>query len=207
MTTLTDDQIGETYADLMLEIKARLHEIEAQLTLEPTKRRKIFIAEYCYLQLRRIAELTSLAILIAHNPTEEFRAGRLIREWNPDTLLKMIGKLRPAAFPQRGINSHNPPHDRVFIATALETTDVRDKICAIYTGACDKLHVGALKSRIKGGTTYDFNDIDQSWRYLVDLLDEHIIYLPDGRIAYTKLGYPDSDGVTVNWVTLPTDDP
>lgn len=208
MTALTDDQIGNMYADLMMEIRSRLREIEAQLAFSDvatSKRRQVFIAEYCYLHLRRITELASLAILIAHNPTEEFRGGKAAKQWNPDILLEMIGKLRPAAFPQRGINSNNAPHERVFIAAALPTTDVRERICAIYNTACDRLHVGKLKSFIKGKQEYDFNDIEGSWRYLVDLLDEHIIYLPDGRIAYTKLGYPDADRVEVKWVTLHED--
>ena len=206
MTAIAEEDVGHRYADLMIEIRSRLREVEMQLTLadgEDSKRRLVFIAEYCYIQLRRIAELTALAILIAHNPHEEFRTNKLVTEWKPDKLLKMLGKLRPAAFPQNGIISRTPPNERVFIAASLPTTDVRDKICKIYTRCCDQLHVGALKSFLKSKSIYDFNEIDSFWRYLVDLLDEHVIYLPDGRMAYTKLGYPNADEVTVQWISLP----
>lgn len=206
MTVLTDQEVGSQYAELMLEIRSRLREIETQLNLSDistVKRQQVFAAEYSYFQLRRITELVSLAILIAHNPTEEFRAGKLVREWNPDTLLKLIGQLRPAAFPQRGINGGDPNGERTFIAAPLANTEARDRICEIYATAADKLHAGALKSLIKRKREYNFNEIQACWEYLLDLLQEHIIYLPDGRIAYTKLGYPDAEIVEVKWITLP----
>lgn len=201
MTKLTQDEVGNKYADLMTEVKLRLLEIErllAEADKESSKRRLVPIAEYCYLQLRRITELVSLAILIAHNPTEAFRAGRLVGEYNPAKLLKEIGKLSPAAFPQRGIIAVNPPYDRGFIGAPLHTTDVRDRLCEIYTIACDKLHTGALKSFLKSGAAYDFNEIDTSTKYLVEVLSEHIIYLPDDWIAYAKLNL-ETQGVTVHW--------
>ncbi|MHA3793057.1 hypothetical protein [Sphingomonas sp. YL-JM2C] len=206
MTVLTDQEVGSQYAELMLEIRSRLREIEMQLNISDistAKRQQVFAAEYAYFQLRRITELVSMAILIAHNPTEEFRAGNLLKEWNPDTLLKLIGKLRPAAFPQRGIDGGDPSGERTFIAAPLVNTEARDRICKIYTTAADKLHVGAFKSFMRRKREYNFNDIQASWEYLVDLLDEHIIFLPDGRIAYTKLGYPDAESVEVKWITLP----
>lgn len=201
MTKLTPDEAGKKYADLMVEVKLRLLEIErllAEANAESNKSKLVTMAEYCYFQLRRITELVSLAILIAHNPTEAFRAGKLVGEYNPAKLLKALGKLSPAAFPQRGIIAANPPYDRGFIAAPLHTTDVRDRLCEIYTIACDKLHAGALKSFLKRGTTYDFGEIEASTSYLVELLGEHIIYLPDDGIAYAKLNF-EAQGVTVHW--------
>lgn len=65
MTVLTDQEVGNQYAELMLEIRSRLREIERQLALSDiakAKRQQVFATEYCYLQLRRITELVSLAI-------------------------------------------------------------------------------------------------------------------------------------------------
>ncbi|MDT9597920.1 hypothetical protein [Sphingosinicella rhizophila] len=201
MTKLTPDEVGQKYADLMVEVKLRLLEVErllAEAHAGSSKVKLVPIAEYCYLQLRRITELVSLAILIAHNPTEAFRAGNLVGEYNPAKLLRALGKLSPAAFPQQGVIAVNPPYDRGFIAAPLHTTDVRDRLCEIYTTACDKLHAGALKSFLKRGTAYDFNEIEASTRYLAELLGEHIIYLPDDWIAYAKLNF-EAQGVTVHW--------
>lgn len=207
MTIISDDQIGRIYGDHMIDARERLREIERQMKISDhanTKGEMLFSAEYCYLQLRSIVELVSISILTAHNPFDEFCGSKLIGEYNPSILLKQLGKLHPAAFPHRGFKSEGPERERVFFATPLETFEARDRMSQIYTTACDKLHLGALKSVLKRGPpSFNFNDIHDDWEYLVQLLNEHIIVLPDKRIIYCKLDYPDGKGITLYWITLP----
>jgi len=209
MTVISNDEIGHIYREHMVQARSRLLEVERQLEISDnvdTKKEKVFAAEYCYLQLRSVVELVSIAILSAHNAFEEFRGTKLLKEYNPNALLRLIGQLHPAAFPHRGFQSHGPDGLRTFFAMPIETLEARDRLSRIYVTACDKLHFGALKSVLKRDIrTIDFNNIQDDWAYLVDLLREHVIVLPDNRIVYCKIDYPNGEGIVLYWITLPPD--
>ena len=60
MKKLSDDEIAHLYASLMAEVKSRLQKIHLELSLLKIPKpqvERVYHAEICYLQLRRIAEL------------------------------------------------------------------------------------------------------------------------------------------------------
>lgn len=197
MTRIPDEEIGSIYGDHMIECRARLLAIEKHLELSDivsANKDLIFIAEFCYLQLRKITELISLSVLIAHNPFEDFRASKLLKAWNAGALSSMLSRLHPAAFPHSGLQS-STSNEKVFFTTPFPTTEAADRIKGIYDECGDRLHVGSLKAILKNSPDYSFEFIDQSWRYLVDLLNEHVIVLPDNAMFCCKLEYPNGKGI------------
>ena len=112
MDRISDEDISLLYASLMAEVKSRLQNLHLETDLLNALRdppvQKTFRAELCYFQLRRIAELVSVAVLLVHNPYEEFRNQDLAKIFQADKLLKALAKLSASAFPQRAATMARP---------------------------------------------------------------------------------------------------
>jgi hypothetical protein len=76
MERIPDEDLALLYASLMSEVKSRLQKLHLDINLQriPSPHvEKVFRAEVCYLQLRRITEIVAVAVLLAHNPYQAFR--------------------------------------------------------------------------------------------------------------------------------------
>lgn len=205
MKRISDNEIQVMYASLMAEIKARLQRVELEVNLSRIPRsgqEETFKAEFCYLQLRRITELTSVSILLAHNPYDKFRTKALSDIHNAKSLIEQLGKLNADAFPQRTTSDKKMP-DGGLVTFDLPAPNfvARDLIGSIYTTACDKMHAGAFRSIMKTrNKTYSWPFIHQSWANLVALLNSHMVILPDKRILHSWLNYQSDELVFCQWL-------
>lgn len=205
MDRISDDDIQALYASLMAEVKARLQKIELEINLSripSSPQEQTFRAEFCYLQLRRASELTSLAILVAHNPYDRFRTKALADIHNAKNLIEQLGRLNASAFPQRTVSAQ-PARDGELVTFTMPTPnfEARDLIGGVYITACDKMHAGAFRSILKmRNKTYSWPFINQSWAKLVGLLDSHMVILPDQRVIHAWLNYKSDERVFCQWL-------
>ena len=209
MKKLSDDEIAHLYASLMAEVKSRLQKIHLELSLLKIPKpqvERVYHAEICYLQLRRIAELVSVGILVAHNPYDKFRNQDLAKIYNPSTLLGALSKLGAAAFPQPIGLTRKPPFGEEPLTFALPrpTFDARDAITETYTIACDRLHLGGLHTVLRQrNKQYSGAFIEQSFHRLAALLDKHVILLPDQRAMLAWIDWGSDENVFCQWLDPP----
>lgn len=206
MDRISDEAITALYASLMAEVKARLQKLHLEINLLklPTSgSEKTFRAEICYLQLRRITELVAVAVLLVHNPYDEFRSQDLAKIFQADKLLKTLTKLSASAFPQPiGLTKRPPfPGGRLYVALPAPTFDVRDAISEIYTTSCDRLHLGGLHTVLRQrNKQYSGQFIRTSFGRLVTLLDKHVILLPDNRAMLAWVDWESDENVYCQWL-------
>jgi hypothetical protein len=92
MATLSDrDFAFNTYCQLVGETRKR-HAVAKSLVNGPIIDPQI-IAEFCYLQLRKICELIALGCLIAHGDVKLVHTAKLLNEWNADRIISVLEKL------------------------------------------------------------------------------------------------------------------
>lgn len=205
MVSIPDDEVARLYASLMSEIKARLMDAHhVARDKDPAKHniRRTFEAEQCYHQLRRSTELIAISALTAHNPHPEFRVKELVKEYHPDNLFKQLEKLSDNSFPRAAVVQRGENGDCLITILDGEGAPTRRDIAAIYNHSGDRLHAGALRSIVKQrNKTYDFDFIERSLITLAQLLDVHVIRLPDQRALLADLHLDNvSRRVEVEWL-------
>ena len=195
---LTREVIGQYYLAFMQDIRLRLEAMqvsvdEAVKNIGHSDNWKN--AEFCYLQIRKVCELISVATLIAHNEFEPFRSGQLLKEWRAIDLTERLLRLNQHGFPRgaeievdaHGAGMHHiRPREQGLDATGLKT---------IYATCSDRLHVGSLRRIIsQGAPKYDFREITAWNNALVTLLSVHIIFLPEIRSVLVTVLKDEQDG-------------
>ena len=198
------------YASLKAEVKSRLQSLHLETSLFRVPRSRVeqtFRAEFCYLQLRRITEIVSIAVLLVHNPYERFRTKTLTKIYNADELLNALAKLSASAFPQSALSMGKPPYEggAVHFAIPKPSFDTREAIKEIYTTACDRLHMGSLRTVLKTRSKqYSIDFIKRSFDRLCGLLNSHIIVLPDKRVMHAWMDWASDENVRCQWLDLST---
>lgn len=200
MTKLPRDMLPQLYAGLMREVKVRLdavneHAEAGKIAAGSTS--GFLHCEFCYLQLRRTIEVIGLAVLLAHNEIDDFRSKNFMKEWNAETLFKMLEKLSDDAFPEpaesKSIDETAGTADLLIGNKAKEN---RETLKKIYTDCSNQMHAGSLRNFLKsGGKRYNVQQI-QNWRsFIIRLLNMHVILLPDRRniMIVIMASLPDGD--------------
>lgn len=182
MVQLPTDALAAFYTGLMQQIKERLEAVRFELEASYEKRdtfEGIVRAESACVQVRKVAELLALAVVVAHNEIETFRTNRFVDKWNADAIFGALAKLNDDAFPLRFVVDGST-HDGYANAVVEEEGHLtRDGLCAIYRDCSNLLHVGKLKDLISKPKTIDLGEI-QRWRaQIMRLLNNHMIFLPD----------------------------
>jgi hypothetical protein len=205
MTEIPTEDILNLYASLMSEVKARLASVDAQLRSfkqAPDNHHATFIIEFSYLQLRRIAELTALAVLAAHNGIPKFRSKLLVKQWNADALFRQLAKLNPDALPQPAIIPRDAEIGVIALALLMPGSEQSQvDLCRIYTECGDKLHTGHLRSLLRErNKTYDLKFLKDAFSNLCAMLNNHVIQLPDGRMMHGNLKLEAPGPVHCRWL-------
>jgi hypothetical protein len=208
MVEIPKDSIPTLYASLMSEVKCRLSSVEDNLRALPKFKNdqihQTFALEFCYFQLRRITELVSIAILGAHNVAgPSFRTKDFLRSWNAEDLMKQLAKLNIEAFPQRSY-FFEPKDDPKVVHLLLPTKpsyEARDEIWRIYVEASDKLHTGGLKLVLKQrNKPYSVPFVRGALTSLVQMLNNHVLQLPNGQRMQAKLQLQQPGPVFCRWM-------
>ncbi|MCL6699599.1 hypothetical protein LZ496_12505 [Sphingomonas sp. NSE70-1] len=193
----------------MSEAKIRLLSVNGQLeeAVERYRHDNIqlsFVAEFCYMQLRRSTELIALAVLVAHNEHPDFRTKKFIDKWNPEDLMEELSKLNPKAFPQ-AVEFYEQSPETVYVMLPRATnTVVRDLVGKVYITSCDRLHTGHLRAVLKKrNKDYSLDFIRDSVTSLAKALNNHILELPDGRWIRASLRAEEPGPVFCQWLNQP----
>jgi hypothetical protein len=178
---LSLEEIGRIYITLMEEMKVR-HEALVKSLLriaeEEAEDEQFLLAEFAYLQVRRICELLALAVLAAHNTLPEARASDSLRLWNAEAVFKRLGRINPLGFPrpfvaerQENGGLHFNPIDRPLLD--------REGLCRIYNQCGDRLHVGKLGALLKGDRkVYDIAELRYWCAAIAQLTSQHMVAMP-----------------------------
>ena len=184
MVTLPTSALPQLYTRLMEEIKIRLEAVSRELRTANEKRDDAdgFVhAESACLQVRMVTELIALAVVIAHNEEAEFRNDRLVGQWNAHRIFDALKRLNNDAFPIRFV-LHGLTEDGLANAVLEEEGYLtKDGLCKIYDDCGELLHAGRLKDLVQRPKRYDLGRI-QTWRRnIMQLLNNHVIFLPNKK--------------------------
>lgn len=200
MVHIPTEELPFLYADFMREIKRRLEAIRNAIERfrnAETGKESYLDAEFCVLQLRMIIELMTLACLTAHNEVEDFRTKAFVKTWNAETLIKIMAKHTPSAFPTP-IEVSEPDEAGVRNLTFKPlSAEIQDHIVQIYRECGDFLHVGNLRSLVKNkGRSIWINEVRENASLLVDILGQHVVILPGmKRMMFAFLRYRPTEDV------------
>lgn len=195
----------------MAEIKNRLLYLKSEIdnfddkTLNINRR---FQAECCYLQLRKITELTAIGVLLAHYSYPEFRTKVLAKIYNADELFSALSSINQNAFPVPVRLKSDPPYkewQNVIISMKTPDPKIRKIICSIYQACCDQLHAGRLRSIMKVRyKPYDQSYIKSSFAKLWGILNIHVINFPDDQVLLAYLDLKSDGNVFCHWLDQKT---
>ena len=184
MKISAEQRTRTAYADLMEEVKLRLSAIELALN-GATHLSPGFVEDFCYLQLRMIGELISLACLLAHGDIPAAQQSTLQTSWDADRILKTLGNLHPDYFPY--------PVRREHLANgSIHMHDVppgyltKDEMLSFLGKVGNRLHRGSLKKVLRNQQTIQnsFPEIVKWHDKIILLLNEHRIMFADGLSLY-----------------------
>lgn len=212
MSPLDKDEVLALYVSLLAEVKARFQYIHWSANQVPFEHRTIanfqgsfssaIAAEACYLQLRRSTELIAMAVLAAHNEDPAFRTKTLTKEYSADKILNDLQKLSQSAMPEpvfTDLWNDEPPE----MLLSKGIVDVRKLVGEIYQKAGDKLHSGHFRFvASQRDKHYSFDFIQKSLDDLVQLLDHHIIILPNGNMMAATLCWQTEKETRARWIDL-----
>ena len=174
----------QLYANFMGEIKIRADAIERLLAcLRPgfTGTPGTFVeAESAILQVRFVCELIALSALAAHNHmglTKDMR-----KAYKAGEVFQLLSTLNKHSFP-RAVKIAHPGGKLHF---ELPTGHLTAKGLADIYGKCgDVLHRGRLKHLIDGTIkNYNLSDVVRWTSSIKQLLNQHIIMLPDSGYVF-----------------------
>lgn len=159
-------------------------------------------AEFCYLQIRMLCELTALGCLVAHGEIEETKALRKL--WAADDIVKRLERLHPTFYPYPVVFTNPQPghwHLEDFPDDNYLKQDEFGKLVGI-TG--DILHKGSLARLEKGSSSAECTtERAVHWgQKIVNLINQHRIGLVDNNHIVCAL----SDGtgqVSVSFAQAP----
>ena len=191
MVTLPTTALPQLYTRLMEQIKIRLAAVSSELRLASADRdtfEGIVRAESACVQLRKTTELLALAVVVAHNEHELFRSKKFVSEWNADAIFAALNKLNKESFPVRftidGVT--NDGYANAIIEDEGFLT--REGLCKIYHDCGQLLHIGKLRAVITTTKIIDLGEIQRWRKEIMQLLNNHIVFLPDReKIMYVSI--------------------
>lgn len=175
------------YSGLMAEALLRVYAIDHG-TLNKTGLQSPFVVEFCYLQLRKIAEIIAIGCLVAHGDIKELAS--LHGVWNAEKIIKRLSGLGSDFFPAPAILENGPDgYARSFRRRADGMT--KEDMLQIYF-ECDRyMHAGTLKRLLKPKNPLRVNypDITAKAQKFRTLIESHTVLIAGGArvfICYLK---------------------
>lgn len=169
------DQLTRDYCALMLDVRTRNDAINA-IILDPGSLPPRLVREFCYLQLRMIAELVALGCVVLHDQLPASDVKRLRKAYHPNEILSTIEGYEPGFFPRAVdyIHEVEPGHKEVVPVDPPVMTAAELKRMWGRTG--DVLHWGTVK-KMREQTVVDekHTDVRLMQRRFLDLLSIHFV--------------------------------
>jgi len=166
----------EQYCNLMEEIKRRIRVISDLLASKHQLDSRT-VEEFCYLQLRMIAELIAISCLVAHQDIKEKEFHNLKKRWQADDIISGLDKLHTGFYPRPMVEDRfkNGMHN---IANFEGEYLRKEEIKILYDKCGEILHIGNINGLSRNWTrTIDLNKIIEWQRKIVNLLNMHHINL------------------------------
>ena len=169
-------QAARLYADLMEEIKRRTGIIQGVLD-GAYKMPSIAGFELCYVQLRKICEIFSLACLAAHGDIPAVKTKLLQKTYNADLIIKQLANLHPNFYPVPGAQRLDPktqkPVEVIPITSGFLT---KGDLLSLYGECGNYLHRGSIRQLIANREpSLDFKKVKEWTDKIVKLLNHHQI--------------------------------
>jgi len=164
------------YADLMEEIKRRTAIIQSVLN-GAYSMPAIAGFELCYIQLRKICEIFSLACLAAHGDIPGVQTKLLQKTYNADLIIKQLANLHPNFYPVPGNQRLDPqsqkPVEVIPITSGFLT---KQDFLDLYGECGNYLHRGSIRQLLtKWEPVIEFKKIKEWTDKIVTLLNHHQI--------------------------------
>jgi hypothetical protein len=176
------------YGSLMEEAKARISCINMAATGK-TGLPSPLAREFCYLQIRFLCELISLACLVAHGDIVGLQSHKVGKTYSADDILKRMSNLRSHFYPV-AIRSTTDPRianqpRKYHVENVRPPPLDRDKLLALYADSHKYVHRGSLKkllsSREPLDLLFDIPDVLSKIRLISNLLGNHFIAISDTK--------------------------
>lgn len=177
------------YADMMEEVKVRLHCIDLAIQGK-TGYPSPIVRELCYLQLRILCELIALACLVAHGDIASVQAHKLGRVWSADEILGRLTRLRPHFYPAPIKQNSKGPG--IWHMEGINPSPLpKEELLALYGLTHKYLHRGNLKKLMSMDDPIDMEiDIPEivKWGQKInDLLRLHVIAIDADNLIIAML--------------------
>jgi hypothetical protein len=203
------------YKSLMEEAKVRIACIN-MATQGRTGLPNPIAREFCYLQIRFLCELVSLACLVAHGDITGLQSREVGKTYSADDILKRMSNLRPHFYPVALRSQVLPPRISGQVTgrtiTAIEPPPLnRDKLLALYADAHKYVHRGSLRELLLSkhplDPVFDISDVVSKAQPLAVLLSHHFIAISEAKVMLCVLNnIDDNNSVQVLFAERPLPD-
>lgn len=169
------DKLVADYKLLMKDVRTRNDAINAVIS-DPGQLPVRLVQEFCFLQLRMMAELVALGCVVLHDRLPPAEVKKLRRSYHPDKILAIIETYEPRFFPQAivSIVEVGPGHKEIQPADppVMEARDLR----RMWGRTGDVLHWGTVdKMREQTAADAKHTEVRLMQRKFLDLLETHVI--------------------------------
>lgn len=169
------DHLTRDYCALMLDVRTRNDAINAIIS-DPGAMPPRLVREFCYLQLRMIAELVALGCVVLHDQLPAAQVKRLRREYHPDKTLGLIEGYEPGFFPRAVDYIHEVAQGHKEVVPIEPPVMTAGDLRRMWGRTGDVLHWGTVK-KMREQTVVDPKHVDVRLmqRRFLDLLSVHFV--------------------------------
>jgi hypothetical protein len=196
------------YIQIIKEIRLRLDIIEGALNGE-TKLGRVFVQEFCFLQLRMICELIAIACVSAHGDLA--LVSKLKRHWSADEILEKLETLDPHFFPWPSEESQDPVTKKLHIKHVADAPEcvTKDELLKLYRLCGRHVHRGTYRNIFdtRRSRLVEFDEILSHCQRIVNLLAVHSVLIKRGSKVYViHCALKDQEGNVTAFIASETDD-
>jgi hypothetical protein len=197
MPTQADLDAADTYCNLMKEVRWRVESISTLLNT-PIGLHPQLMREFCFIQLRKICEITGLACLVAHGDITASFGKDLQKAHEPGRVLGALERVHADFFPVPIVPVAVP--GGVFLETYTKPYMTKPELIALWGRCGDILHRGSFKTLMKGAVqvSTDFSDVTLPGQKILNLLSHHRISRLGGNLHF--IAVLDDGGDTKVWI-------
>jgi len=193
MTAKNEKSLGALYANLMEEVKVRIHCIDRAVNGQTGFPGPI-VREFCYGQLRLLCELIALSCLVAHGDIPATYSKRLGKEWSAETIFEQLEQLRSHFYPIPFRPQNRSPwgtaqrHD----ASIIDPMPLpKEALLELYGKCHPQLHRGNVRKLLNSSTPIEVNTNFPeiiSWAQRInDQLACHLIAISEEKLIFCIL--------------------
>ena len=157
--------------------------------------------EFCYLQIRFLCELVSLACLVAQGDIASLQSHKMGKLWSADDILKKMSNLRPHFYPFAVRQTALPiilGQNKSYAIEVIKPPPLeRDKLLALYGDAHKYVHRGSFKkllsSKVPLDPLFNISDVISKVQPLCDLLSYHFTAISETKAMLCVLNNIDDN--------------